>query len=132
MLRLCLVGEVSLMVIMMSLRLKHMGCCIHCGHLVTSQPLLLFSLSPSPQIQAIGDGGQGWGNFILYVMVSDKIRNKLLGCCRRRHKPKGPLGEAGEGQEGEEGEAINYGINEKTTSLIHVHRDVETFEPTTM
>lgn len=38
-------------------------------------------------LQAIGDGGQGWGNFILYVMVSDKIRTRLLaGCCKKRNR----------------------------------------------
>lgn len=30
-------------------------------------------------MQAIGDGGQGWGNFILYVLASGKIRNRLFG-----------------------------------------------------
>lgn len=41
-------------------------------------------------LQAIGDGGQGWGNFILYVLASGKIRNRLFGwmvdclpCCNR-------------------------------------------------
>ncbi|XP_064385388.1 G-protein coupled receptor 157-like [Halichondria panicea] len=29
--------------------------------------------------QAIGDGGQGWGNVFLYVLASDKIRTRLLG-----------------------------------------------------
>lgn len=32
----------------------------------------------SPQ-QAIGDGGQGWGNVILYVITSAKIRQRLFG-----------------------------------------------------
>jgi len=27
--------------------------------------------------QAIGDGGQGWGNVLLYVLASDKIRQRL-------------------------------------------------------
>ena len=31
-------------------------------------------------LQAIGDGGQGWGNFVLYILASDKIRNRLLRC----------------------------------------------------
>ena len=29
--------------------------------------------------QAIGDGGQGWGNVILFVLASDKIRARLFG-----------------------------------------------------
>jgi len=29
--------------------------------------------------QAIGDGGQGWGNAILYVFLSPTIRHKLFG-----------------------------------------------------
>ena len=28
--------------------------------------------------QAIGDGGQGWGNAVLYILASSKIRKKLL------------------------------------------------------
>lgn len=41
--------------------------------------------TPHTYIQAIGDGGQGWGNVLLYVLASDKIRTRLLGqmfgCC---------------------------------------------------
>lgn len=36
-------------------------------------------------IQAIGDGGQGWANGVLYVLFSPKIRERLicqpLYCC---------------------------------------------------
>jgi hypothetical protein len=30
-------------------------------------------------LQAIGDGGQGWGNAILYVFFSPEIRRRLFG-----------------------------------------------------
>lgn len=30
-------------------------------------------------IQAIGDGGQGWGNAILYIVLSPTIRKRLFG-----------------------------------------------------
>ena len=46
------------------------------------------SCSLLPQ-QAIGDGGQGWGNVILYIFASEKLRKRLFGwmivCV---HKPK--------------------------------------------
>lgn len=29
--------------------------------------------------QAVGDGGQGWGNAILYIFLSSAIRHKLFG-----------------------------------------------------
>ena len=29
--------------------------------------------------QAIGDGGQGWGNVILYIFTSEKLRKRLFG-----------------------------------------------------
>lgn len=29
--------------------------------------------------QAIGDGGQGWGNVILYIFTSEKFRKRLFG-----------------------------------------------------
>ena len=29
--------------------------------------------------QALGDGGQGWGNVVLFVLASDKIRTRLFG-----------------------------------------------------
>ena len=35
-----------------------------------------YALNSLPQ--AIGDGGQGWGNAILYIFNSPKIRNLLL------------------------------------------------------
>ncbi len=31
------------------------------------------------QKQAIGDGGQGWGNAILYIFLSAKLRGRLFG-----------------------------------------------------
>ena len=38
------------------------------------------SLYPLPLFyQAIGDGGQGWGNAILYIFLSPVIRQRLLG-----------------------------------------------------
>lgn len=43
--------------------------------------------------QAVGDGGQGWGNVILYVITSAKIRQRLFGwmmVCSRDSKPKTP------------------------------------------
>lgn len=38
-------------------------------------------------LQAIGDPGQGWGNAILYVLLSDTIRKRMITdplrrCCR--------------------------------------------------
>jgi len=36
-------------------------------------------------LQAIGDGGQGWGNLVLYIVASDKIRNRLF-TCRKEQK----------------------------------------------
>ena len=39
------------------------------SHIVT------FSFSP----QAIGDGGQGWGNALLYIFFSPRIRKRLFG-----------------------------------------------------
>ena len=30
-------------------------------------------------LQAIGDGGQGWGNAILYIFLSPVIRQRLIG-----------------------------------------------------
>lgn len=48
-------------------------------------------------IQAIGDGGQGWGNFVLYILASGKIRRRLLSCCcvfccytNKKHAPTPP------------------------------------------
>ena len=35
-------------------------------------------LSPPPP-QAVGDGGQGWGNAILYIFLSPVIRERLIG-----------------------------------------------------
>jgi hypothetical protein len=32
-------------------------------------------------MQAVGDCGQGWGNAILYVLLSHKIRQKLAIAC---------------------------------------------------
>ena len=44
-----------------------------------------YALNSLPQ--AIGDGGQGWSNAILYIFNSPKIRNLLLKdlttCCSR-------------------------------------------------
>ena len=45
------------------------------------------SCSLLPQ-QAIGDGGQGWGNVILYIFASEKLRKRLLGWMICVHKPK--------------------------------------------
>lgn len=39
----------------------------------------LSSLSP----QAVGDGGQGWGNALLYIFLSPKLRGRLFGCLYR-------------------------------------------------
>ena len=48
---------------------------------------LALSLFPHSPPQAIGDGGQGWGNAILYIFNSPKIRSLLLKdlatCCSR-------------------------------------------------
>lgn len=47
-------------------------------------------------MQAIGDGGQGWGNFILYVLASEKIRNRLFGWlsdCIQNRLPHATTGE---------------------------------------
>ena len=33
----------------------------------------------TPFPQAVGDGGQGWGNAILYIFFSSTIRHKLFG-----------------------------------------------------
>ncbi len=41
-------------------------------------PLYMHSLSLLFP-QAIGDGGQGWGNAILYIFLSSVIRERLLG-----------------------------------------------------
>lgn len=35
----------------------------------------------SPPDQAIGDPAQGWGNAVLYVVLSPAIRHRLLNLC---------------------------------------------------
>lgn len=42
--------------------------------------------------QAIGDGGQGWGNALLYVFLSSTIRQELfcLTCLRAKCCPRKP------------------------------------------
>lgn len=35
-------------------------------------------------LQAIGDGGQGWGNFILYVFSTKQLRDKMFCSCKTR------------------------------------------------
>ncbi len=37
------------------------------------------SLAFPPPPQAIGDGGQGWGNALLYIFLSPSIRKRLFG-----------------------------------------------------
>ena len=100
-----------------------------------------------PSIQAIGDGGQGWGNFILYVVVSEKIRKKLLTCCLLKKQPPMLLPPERHLQERSsstypiEGHIINYGgtksnnrsavANDKVTSGEDMEI-VDSYEPTTV
>ena len=37
-------------------------------------------------LQAIGDGGQGWGNFILYVFGTKQLRDKMF-CYQSQDNP---------------------------------------------
>jgi len=46
------------------------------------------SLVITSLLQAIGDGGQGWGNLILYVFGTKQLRDKLLWCGRSKGSPK--------------------------------------------
>ena len=40
--------------------------------------IVIYILHAVSTFQAIGDGGQGWGNCILYTSLSSEIRKKLL------------------------------------------------------
>ena len=40
--------------------------------------IVIYILHAVSTLQAIGDGGQGWGNCILYTFLSSEIRKKLL------------------------------------------------------
>lgn len=85
-------------------------------------------VSPSLVAQAIGDGGQGWGNFILYVMVSKKVRNKLLTCCSRRESCSNlnnQLDQKSSSIYPVDGNPINYG------TLKAAQEKVDSYEPTT-
>ena len=39
-------------------------------------------------LQAVGDGGQGWGNFILYVFTNKQMRERLFSCCHKSPDPE--------------------------------------------
>ncbi|KAL5491498.1 hypothetical protein EMCRGX_G016797 [Ephydatia muelleri] len=60
---------------------------VYSKYFCTNSPAFLGVLSALRFLQAIGDGGQGWGNAILYIFNSPKIRNLLLKdlttCCSR-------------------------------------------------
>ena len=45
--------------------------------------IVIYILHAVSTLQAIGDGGQGWGNCILYTLLSSEIRKKLLQKMRR-------------------------------------------------
>ena len=92
--------------------------------------------------QAIGDGGQGWGNFILYVMVSGKVRNKLFSCCtgKSANDNLNHLEDRSSQNEVGGGDKVKYGKYGATTiqdtkppvmKKGGLKNDVDTFEPTT-
>eukprot|EP00731_Ephydatia_muelleri_P014844 Em0008g564a len=60
---------------------------VYSKYFCTNSPAFLGVLSALRFLQAIGDGGQGWSNAILYIFNSPKIRNLLLKdlttCCSR-------------------------------------------------
>lgn len=75
-----------------------------------TSPLLLSSLPPPPQ--AIGDGGQGWGNAILYIFLSPVIRERLIGewCGKCVEKLEGldHLGVAGGRASNQQGNSVQF------------------------
>lgn len=99
----------------------------------------------NPILQALGDGGQGWGNFILYVLASSKIRNRLFGwlidrlpCCSKSEMTEEITPKPGNGYAriprpeilsqyssiNEGGERINYGtIGMEPTTLSNSDSD---------
>lgn len=88
-------------------------------------------------LQAIGDGGQGWGNFILYVIVSDKVRSRLLTCCalERATPPQNHHIQNGGGAKillEHSTNSINCQPNPKAKKTTETHQnEVDTYEATT-
>lgn len=64
--------------------------------------------------QSVGDGGQGWGNVLLYIILSPKIRQRLLYdlchprlICRTHQDPISVVGSNESVSEHETTETVN-------------------------
>lgn len=62
-------------IVSFSISIHHCYCVSHDAHII---------LSILAYLQAIGDGGQGWGNFILYVFSTKQLRDKMFCSCKTR------------------------------------------------
>ncbi len=92
----------------------------------------IFSLTFLSLAQAIGDGGQGWANFFLYVIVSDKVRTKLLHCCTPDLTPNDLQENSSASYPLDPGANINYGtVQKKWKSKQGKKEEVDYIEPTT-
>lgn len=74
-------------------------------------------------LQAIGDGGQGWGNAILYIFLSPIIRERLIGewCGKCAEKLEDHLD--GVGREEEEGNSVQFKAKGSSGSIRRVEKN---------